>query len=175
MEVEKALAADPLLANAAAIVEPGRFLINEAGIYVARVLRVKRSRGKTFAIIDGGMHHHLAASGNLGQAIKRNYPIAVLNKLGHACSEATDVVGPLCTPLDTIGRGVMLPPVEAGDLIGVFLSGAYARSSSPLGFLSHATPPEVMVDNGEAYLIRRRGKAEDCLRDQTALSMDEQG
>ncbi|NNF77601.1 MAG: type III PLP-dependent enzyme, partial [Rhizobiales bacterium] len=173
MEVELALSEDPLLANAAAIIEPGRFLVNEAGVYVTKVSRVKRSRGKTFAIIDGGMHHHLAASGNLGQAIKRNYPVAVLNKVGQSASQATEVVGPLCTPLDTIGRGVQLPPVEAGDLIGVFLSGAYARSSSPLGFLSHATPPEVMVCNGDAKLIRRRGEAQDYLRDQTAYDLTE--
>ena len=165
-EIDELLASDPLLANATAIIEPGRFLVNEAGVYLSKVGRVKRSRGKIFAILDGGMHHHLAASGNLGQAIKRNYPLAIANKLDQPRIEATDIVGPLCTPLDTIGRNVELPIVEPQDLIGVFLSGAYARTSSPLGFLSHNSPAEVMVRDGEATLIRRRGQPHDHLRDQ---------
>ena len=166
VSIDRALAANPLLADATAIIEPGRFLINEAGLYVTKVSRVKRSRGKTFAVLDGGMHHHLAASGNLGQTIKRNYPLAIINKLGRPKSEPVELVGPLCTPLDTIGRSVELPAVEPGDLVGVFLSGAYARASSPLGFLSHDTPAEVMVCDGEAQLIRRRGQPMDYLRDQ---------
>ena len=124
-------------------------------------------QGKTFAVIDGGMHHHLAASGNLGQTIKRNYPLAVLNKIDEAATEeVVEIVGPLCTPLDTIGRSISLPSIEAGDLVGVFQSGAYARAASPLGFLSHPTPAEVMVSGNEACLIRRRGLSEDLLKDQ---------
>jgi diaminopimelate decarboxylase len=165
-EVAEAMQADPLLAGAKAILEPGRFLVNEAGVYVAAVTRVKQSRGKTFAVIDGGMHHHLAASGNLGQTIKRNYPVALLNKLGLPATQKTEVVGPLCTPLDTLARQAELPPVAAGDLFGVFQSGAYARTSSPHGFLSHPSPAEVMVVQGTASLIRRRGQPDDYLRDQ---------
>ena len=116
------------------MVEPGRFLVGEAGIYVVRINDIKVSRGKKFLIVDGGMHHHLAASGNLGQTIKRNYPIAVLNKLNTSPEEKVDVVGPLCTPLDVLGRAVVLPKAEVGDLIGVFQSGAYARTASPLDF-----------------------------------------
>jgi diaminopimelate decarboxylase len=157
---------DPLLATAEGVLEPGRYLVNEAGVYLAKVTRVKRSRGKTFAVIDGGMHHHLAASGNLGQTIKRNYPVALLNKLGLPVDENVEVAGPLCTPLDTLARQVALPPVAAGDLFGVFQSGAYARTSSPHGFLSHDTPAEVWVADGRASLIRRRGQAADHLCDQ---------
>ena len=167
VEIDQAMASSQWLANTKAIIEPGRFLVNEAGIYVSRVTRVKRSRGKTFAVIDGGMHHHLAASGNLGQTIKRNYPLAVLNKIDEAAAEeVVEIVGPLCTPLDTIGRSISLPSIEAGDLVGVFQSGAYARAASPLGFLSHPTPAEVMVSGNEACLIRRRGLTEDSLKDQ---------
>jgi diaminopimelate decarboxylase len=167
VEIDQAMASSQWLANTKAIIEPGRFLVNEAGIYVSRVTRVKRSRGKTFAVIDGGMHHHLAASGNLGQTIKRNYPLAVLNKIDEAATEeVVEIVGPLCTPLDTIGRSISLPLIEAGDLVGVFQSGAYARAASPLGFLSHPTPAEVMVSGNEACLIRRRGLTEDLLKDQ---------
>jgi diaminopimelate decarboxylase len=148
---------DPLFAGTAFIVEPGRFLVGESGIYVARVNDIKVSRGKTFLILDGGMNHHLAASGNLGQVIKRNFPVAILNKLDQDLPDVVDVVGPLCTPLDTLARDINLPPAEVGDLVGVFQSGAYARAASPLGFLSHLTPPEVMVENGQVREIRKRG------------------
>jgi diaminopimelate decarboxylase len=149
---------DPLFAGTQFFVEPGRYLVGEAGIYVARVNDIKTSRGKHFLIVDGGMNHHLAASGNLGQTIKRNYPILILNRLGQSAGEPVDVVGPLCTPLDVLGRGVALPPAEIGDLIGVFQSGAYGRSASPLGFLSHAAPPEVLVDSENDRLICGRGE-----------------
>lgn len=148
---------EPALRNTHFLVEPGRFLVGEAGVYVTQVLDSKVSRGKQFLIVDGGMHHHLAASGNLGQTIKRNFPVAILNKLGQPLAATVDVVGPLCTPLDILARAVELPEPVIGDLIGVFLSGAYARAASPLGFLSHPTPPEVWVTQGEARLIRRRG------------------
>jgi diaminopimelate decarboxylase len=164
-ELTEKLEGDPLFHGTEFLVEPGRFLIAESGIYIVRVIDIKVSCGKKFVVVDGGMHQHLAASGNLGQTIKRNYPIAVLNKIGAPPEETVDVVGPLCTPLDTLGRNVDLPRVKEGDLIGIFQSGAYARSASPLGFLSHPTPPEVMVDGGEHFLIRRRGDISDQLRD----------
>lgn len=147
------------------VVEPGRHLIGEAGIYVTRVTDVKISRGKKFLIVDGGMNHHLAASGNLGQVIKRNFPIAVLNKCQSRSAETVDVVGPLCTPLDTLARDVALPSCEVGDVVGIFQSGAYARTASPLGFLSHPTPAEVLLENGQMHLIRRRGNFLDLLGD----------
>jgi diaminopimelate decarboxylase len=157
---------DPLFFGTHFMVEPGRYLVGEAGVYVTRVIDLKVSRGKKFLILDGGMHHHLAASGNLGQTIKRNYPVAVLNKLNEPAEESFELAGPLCTPLDVLARGANLPRIDIGDLIGVFQSGAYARSASPLGFLSHPAPPEVWVDNGCHLLIRRRGEFGDYLRDQ---------
>jgi diaminopimelate decarboxylase len=165
------LRGDPAFAGTRFVVEPGRFLVAEAGIYVSRVNDIKVSRGKKFLILDGGMHHHLAASGNLGQTIKRNYPVVLLNRLDDARREVVDVVGPLCTPLDVLARGVSLPVAEVGDLVGVFQSGAYARTASPLGFLSHPTPPEVWVDGGLDHLIRRRGRYEDHLRDQCEVDV----
>lgn len=157
---------DPLLRDTKLVVEPGRYLVGEAGVYVTRIHDIKVSRGKKFLILDGGMHHHLAASGNLGQTIKRNYPVAVLNKLDQPATEIFEVAGPLCTPLDVLARSVNLPEADVGDLVGVFQSGAYARSASPLGFLSHPAPPEVWVDRGHHHLIRRRGGYGDYLRDQ---------
>src|SRR5437899_2785994 len=134
---------EPAFKGTQFLVEPGRFLAGEAGIYLTRIRDIKTSRGKKFLIVNGGMNHHLAASGNLGQTIKRNYPVGILNKLGHQDVEIVDVAGPLCTPLDVIARGISLPRAEVGDVFGVFQSGAYGRSASPLGFLSHAAPPEV--------------------------------
>ena len=147
------------------LVEPGRFLVGESGVYVARVNDVKISRGKKFLILDGGMNHHLAASGNLGQVIKRNFPIAILNRLLEKSIETVDIVGPLCTPLDTLGRSVPVPRVEVGDLVGIFQSGAYARTASPLGFLSHPSPPEIWMQEGRDLLIRERGNFADQVRD----------
>jgi diaminopimelate decarboxylase len=148
------------------LVEPGRFLVGECGIYFARVNDIKVSRGKKFLIVDGGMNHHLAASGNLGQTIKRNYPVALLNKMEVPAEEVVDVVGPLCTPLDTLARSVSLPSAEVGDLFGIFQSGAYGRSASPLGFLSHPGPAEIWVDAGRDSLVCARGEFPDSVRDQ---------
>ena len=161
----RSIETEPCFSHTHFMVEPGRFLAGECGVYLARVNDVKVSRGKTFLITDGGMHHHLAASGNLGQTIKRNYPVALVNKLDSPAVETCDVVGPLCTPLDVLARGVPLPKAEIGDLIGIFQSGAYARSASPLGFLSHPTPPEVWVDGEHHQLVRRRGDLSDFTRD----------
>jgi len=162
------MAVDRRFAGTKFVVEPGRFLVGESGVYLCRVNDIKVSRGKKFLIVDGGMHHHLAASGNLGQTIKRNYPVGLVNKLDQPADEAVDVVGPLCTPLDVLARNVQLPRAEVGDLFGIFQSGAYARAASPLNFLSHPAPPEVLADAGEDRLIRARGEYADYLVDQTS-------
>lgn len=156
---------NPWLQQTRFVVEPGRFLVGDAGLYVTKVNDIKVSRGKTFLIVDGGMNHHLAASGNLGQTIKRNYPVALINRLTSLPETRVDVVGPLCTPLDVIARDLELPRAEIGDLIGVFQSGAYARTASPLGFLSHPAPPEIWIENGKDRLVRRRGTHADLLTD----------
>ena len=102
------------------------------------------------------MHHHLAASGNLGQVIKRNYPVALLNKLGlEPNTRRVDAVGPLCTPLDALAKNVRLPDASVGDLFGVFQSGAYGRTASPIVFLSHPAPPEILVDAGRCVTCSR--------------------
>jgi diaminopimelate decarboxylase len=157
LELMDTVKADSHFTGTRFMLEPGRFLVGEAGVFVARVNDVKISRGKTFVIIDGGMNCHLAASGNLGQTIKRNYPIALLSRMQAPVTATVDVVGPLCTPLDTLGRSVELPQPEIGDLIGVFQSGAYGLTASPVNFLSHPSPAEVLVNQGVAQLIRARG------------------
>ncbi len=149
---------DPAFVKTHFLVEPGRFLAGEAGVYLTRISDVKISRGKKFLIVDGGMNHHLAASGNLGQTIKRNYPIAIANKLTAPADEAVDIVGPLCTPLDTLARAVTLPHAEIGDLVGIFQSGAYGRSASPVGFLSHPEPAEIFLKDGHHTLVSHGGE-----------------
>ena len=126
-------------------IELGRYLVGEAGIYVARVVDRKLSRGQVFLVTDGGLHHHLAASGNFGQVIRKNYPVAIGNRMDAPETEAVSVVGPLCTPLDLLADRMALPHAEEGDLVVVFQSGAYGRSASPGGFLSHPDVVEVLV------------------------------
>lgn len=126
-------------------IESGRYLVGEAGIYVAKVIDKKISRGQVFLVTDGGMHHHLAASGNLGQVIRKNYPVVVGNKMSSGKHELASVVGPLCTPLDILAEQMELAPTEVGDLIVVFQSGAYGLTASPVNFLSHEKPIEVLV------------------------------
>ncbi len=125
------------------IVELGRYLVGEAGVYLSRVVDVKVSRGTTFIVTDGGLHHQLAASGNFGTVIRRNYPIANASRFGEAAVITADVVGCLCTPLDRLGEKVALPATAVGDLIAIFMAGAYGASASPSAFLGH--PPAVEV------------------------------
>ena len=126
------------------ILELGRYLVGEAGLYLARITDRKVSRGTTYLVTDGGLHHHLAASGNFGQALRRNYPITIGNRLGES-TETVTVVGPLCTPLDVLAKDMDLPKAEIGDLLVLFQSGAYGYSASPLEFLSHPRPREILV------------------------------
>lgn len=127
-------------------IELGRWLVGEAGVYLTRVVDVKKSQGETFVVVDGGLHHQLAASGNFGTVVRRNYPIAVANRFGEApADEAVTVVGCLCTPIDRLGDKVALPPVIEGDLIAVFLAGAYGASASPAAFLGHSPAGELLV------------------------------
>lgn len=127
------------------VMELGRYLVGEAGIYVTRIVDKKISRGKTFLVVDGGMHQHLAASGNFGQVIRRNFPVAIGNRMIARDTETVSVVGCLCTPLDLLADQVALPVAEIGDLFVVFQSGAYGLSASPLNFLSHRPAKEVLV------------------------------
>lgn len=125
--------------------ELGRYLVAEAGVYVCRVLERKRSHGQTYLITDGGLHHHLAASGNFGQRVRRNFPVAIGNRMAEGQREVVSVVGPLCTPLDVLAEQMALAPAVEGDLVVVFQSGAYGLSASPTAFLGHPPPLEVLV------------------------------
>lgn len=134
----------PELGDARVVIELGRYLVGESGVYVTRVVDRKDSRGRTYLVVDGGLHHQLAASGNFGQVIRRNYPLAVASRTQGELETVT-VVGCLCTPLDVLGDDVLLPRAEPGDLVAIFQAGAYGLTASPTAFLGHQPPAEVLV------------------------------
>jgi len=133
------------LPRAEVVIELGRYLVGEAGVYVTRIVDRKESRGRTYLVVDGGLHHQLAASGNFGAAIRRNYPLVVGTQMGVEDTETVSVVGCLCTPLDLLGDQVILPRAEVGDLVVLFQAGAYGLTASPTAFLGHPHPTEVLV------------------------------
>jgi diaminopimelate decarboxylase len=127
------------------VIELGRYLVGEAGLYVARIIDKKVSRGHVYLVTDGGLHHHLSASGNFGQVIRKNYPAAIGNRMAATETETATVVGPLCTPLDLLADRMELAKAEVGDLVVIYQSGAYGFTASPQGFLSHPACVEVLV------------------------------
>jgi len=134
------------LPEARIVLELGRYLVGEAGVYVCRITDIKVSRGHTYLVTDGGLHHHLSASGNFGQVIRKNYPVAIGNRMdAPPAGEPASVVGPLCTPLDVIADRMPLPAAQIGDLIVVFQSGAYGASASPQAFLGHPQVVEILA------------------------------
>jgi diaminopimelate decarboxylase len=126
-------------------IELGRWLVGEAGVYLTRIVDRKLSHGKVFLVCDGGMHHQLAASGNFGQVVRRNYPVAIAGRFGAAAEQEVTIVGCLCTPLDRLGDDVMTPKAGVGDLVAVFLAGAYGLSASPQAFLAQQAAREMVV------------------------------
>ncbi|MHC3455193.1 alanine racemase [Streptomyces prasinus] len=145
------------------VMELGRYLVGHSGTYAVRVRYVKESRGEHFAVADGGTNHHMAAVG-IGSFVKRNFPMRLLNRAGSDERRKWNVTGPLCTPNDTLGKAVELPAdLAPGDLVGVERSGAYGPTASPVHFLSHGYPAEVLVHRGRARLIRSRDDAEEML------------
>ncbi|KQM66901.1 MULTISPECIES: pyridoxal-dependent decarboxylase, exosortase A system-associated [unclassified Sphingomonas] len=138
-----------VLADTGFAVELGRWLVGEAGVYCTRVIDVKESGGETFVVVDGGLHHQLAASGNFGTVVRRNYPVAVAERMDGAPAMTASVVGCLCTPLDRLADRVVLPEVAVGDTIVLFQAGAYGATASPAAFLGHPPAREVFVAASE--------------------------
>ncbi|HWK40437.1 MAG TPA: pyridoxal-dependent decarboxylase, exosortase A system-associated [Croceibacterium sp.] len=126
-------------------VELGRYLVGEAGVYLTRIVDRKESQGQVFLVTDGGLHHQLAASGNFGTVVRRNYPLAIASHFGAEAVEEASVVGCLCTPLDRLADQALLPRAEAGDMVAVFCAGAYGATASPFAFLGQGPAEEVLV------------------------------
>ncbi len=131
--------------TAEVIIELGRYLVGEAGVYVCRVIDKKISQGQTFLICDGGLHHHLAASGNFGQVIRKNYPVSIGNKMNIKTRETVNIAGSLCTPLDILADKIELPKAETGDLVVIYQSGAYGLTASPTRFLTQPNANEILI------------------------------
>lgn len=141
------LAARPaILADSRFAIELGRWLVAESGVYVTRIVDRKVSHGDIFLVVDGGLHHQLAASGNFGTVVRRNYPAAIATRLGEPAVEEASIVGCLCTPLDRLADKVALPHAEVGDLVAIFMAGAYGASASPAAFLGHKPAAELLVE-----------------------------
>jgi diaminopimelate decarboxylase len=153
------------------VMELGRYLVAESGVYITKVQYVKTSRGQKFVLATGGMNHHQATT-SIGTLVKSHFPIEVLNKMGAEKTEDVTVCGPLCTPTDVLGKAVKMADVEPGDLIGVMKSGAYGLTASPIKFLSHDHPVEVIVCKGRNFLIRERSSVERILDNQSLVSID---
>jgi len=126
-------------------VELGRYLVGEAGVYLTRIVDRKVSHGSVYLVTDGGLHHQLAASGNFGTVVRRNYPAAIASKFDAEPVEEVSVVGCLCTPLDRLADQARLPHAEVGDLVAIFCAGAYGASASPSAFLGQGPAREVLV------------------------------
>ena len=137
--------APSVLATTKFIIELGRWLVGEAGVYLTRIVNRTQSRGKTFLVTDGGLHHMLAASGNFGQLLRRNYPVAISSRFNAPPAEEASIVGCLCTPLDILADEVAIPSADVGDLVAVFCAGAYGLSASPQAFLSQGQAKEMLV------------------------------
>ena len=135
----------PALADTELCMELGRYLVGEAGVYLTRVIDRKVSHGVTYLVTDGGLHHQLAASGNFGTVVRRNYPSAIATHYGAQATEEVNIVGCLCTPLDRLADNAAMPRAEVGDLVAVFCAGAYGASASPSAFLGHGPAAEMLV------------------------------
>jgi diaminopimelate decarboxylase len=133
------------LPQAGIVIELGRYFVGEAGVYVTRIVDRKVSRGQVFLVTDGGLNHHLSASGNFGQVVRKNYPVTICTAAGGSECEVASVVGPLCTPLDLLADRMPLPVADVGDLAVIYQSGAYGASASPQAFLGHPGCVEVLV------------------------------
>lgn len=140
------------LGNPQLVLETGRYLVGEAGVYLTRVIRKKSSRGAEICICDGGMNHHLGAAGHLGTVLFRNYRMFRLGAAGDSAPRPYNLVGPLCTTIDSFGRQVKLPETNAGDIIGIECSGAYGVTASPIHFISHPPPRELIVETVDGAL-----------------------
>ena len=135
----------PELADTEFAIELGRYLVGESGVYLTRIVERKESHGQVFLVTDGGLHHQLAASGNFGTVVRRNYPAAIAGRFGAEPEEEASIVGCLCTPLDRLADQALLPRAEAGDLVAVFCAGAYGATASPSAFLGHGPASEVLI------------------------------
>ena len=134
------------MSNTQFAIELGRYLVGEAGVYLTRIVDRKQSQGETFLVVDGGLHHQLAASGNFGTVIRRNYPAAIATQYRQPVDEIVSIVGCLCTPLDLLSDRAEMPKAQVGDIVAIFCAGAYGATASPANFLGQGPAKELLID-----------------------------
>ncbi|BFH10917.1 type III PLP-dependent enzyme [Paenibacillus melissococcoides] len=162
----------PLFPNTRFIIESGRYLLAQSAAYMSQIIYVKESKGEKFLITDGGMNHHAAATFR-GRAMRNNYPVKLIPQdgIGIRKPEQVNIVGPLCTPDDLLATHIELPTASTGDYIAILNSGAYGMTYSPILFLGHETPKEIMIYKDDLFVIRDAGNKEDLLRHQRELDI----
>ena len=134
-----------ILSSTRFAIELGRYLVGEAGVYLTRIVDRKESKGQIFLVTDGGLHHQLAASGNFGTVVRRNYPAAIASRFEEVPTETASIVGCLCTPLDRLSDNAAMPKASVGDVVAIFCAGAYGASASPANFLGQGPAREILV------------------------------
>ena len=142
---EKLAQLPEILSTTQFAIELGRYLVGEAGVYLTRIVDRKQSQGQTFLVTDGGLHHQLAASGNFGTVVRRNYPAAIASRFDAEPDETVSIVGCLCTPLDRLSDNAAMPAADVGDIVAIFCAGAYGATASPANFLGQGAASEILV------------------------------
>lgn len=135
-----------LFSNTIFLIESGRFIVGDAGYFVCKVVDVKVSREKKFVILDGGINHYMSLSPFF--RFEAHNPRIRLIKKHYAAGmpvETVELAGPLCTSLDCLARKVVLPAIDIDDLVVFPNAGAYALTMSPVNFLGHDYPLEILV------------------------------
>ena len=138
----------PILQDTRFAIELGRWIVGEAGVYLTRIVDRKVSHGKTFLITDGGMQHQLAASRQFRPGRPPQLSGRDRQPLRRG-EEEVSITGCLCTPFDRLADDVMTPRAQIGDLVAVFLAGAYGLSASPQAFLAQQSALEMAVGGGD--------------------------
>ena len=135
-----------ILASTQFAIELGRYLVGESGVYLTQIVDRKESQGQIFLVTDGGLHHQLAASGNFGTVVRRNYPAVIASRFDEEPVETVSIVGCLCTPLDRLSDNAAMPEASVGDVVAIFCAGAYGATASPANFLGQGPAKEILVE-----------------------------
>lgn len=151
------------------IAESGRYLTASSGLFLTKVVDIKKSQGKKYAIVNGGRNCCFAPSST--SILNKNFPISVFESQNNKTKEKYQICGPLCTPEDLLAKNIMLPKLDLGDLIVVHMVGAYGLTFSPLMFLSHRIPSEILVYKDNIFLIRDGKKLNQLYIQQSSIAL----
>ncbi len=128
------------------VLEMGRFLVGSHGYLLTSVVDRKHSRGTDICVCDAGFNNHLNAAGMMGAVMRRDWPFFNVSRTGIPVDREYQLVGPLCASFDVLANKANLPDTRVGDVLAVGSSGAYGFSASPMHFISHPAPRELLVE-----------------------------